>query len=92
MYIHAGYRHSWLGLCMTLRFELTNTITKIVNKRICTKNDAVVTKRAIDSWCSHSMLTFARSGVIPRPTSVLMANALRTHDVIVSGIVAVSVV
>ena len=55
------------------------------------KNDVVLTRQAIDSWCSHSMLTFARSGVTPRPTSVLMANALRTHDVIVSGIVAVSV-
>ena len=39
-------------------------------------------------WISTS----ARSGATPRPTSEWTANALKTHDVIVSGIVAVIIV
>ena len=41
--------------------------------------------------CIHWALTCARSVATPRPTSRLTANALSTHDVIVSGTVAVNV-
>jgi len=42
------------------------------------------------NW-SRATLTSARSDATPRPSSELIANALRTQDVIVSGIVAVTV-